>query len=134
MMLRMVHHISHRPLSPHLQIYRPQMTSALSIFHRISGCFLALGLILVVSLLVAAATGPEAYAGLAKLMASPIGKLALFGWSAALYYHFFNGIRHLIWDTGNLFKIEHATRAGYFVLFCAAFATLATWIKLCGEF
>jgi succinate dehydrogenase / fumarate reductase, cytochrome b subunit len=121
-----------RPLSPHLQIYRPQMTSVLSIFHRMAGAFLSIGLLLVVCILVAAATGPEPYARVMQFINKPIGQIILFGWTAALYFHLFNGIRHLIWDTGRLFKIEHATLAGFVVILSAAGATAFTWFSIVG--
>ncbi len=89
-----------RPLSPHLQIYRPTLTMMMSIAHRISGAANAAGFILLVWWLVAIAAGPEAYAQVANVLASVPGQvlLFLFGWS--LIHHMLGGIRHLIWDTG----------------------------------
>ena len=116
-----------RPLSPHLQIYKPQMTTILSILHRICGFALAIGTGLVVCLLLAAATGEEAYDKIMAFCSSPLGKLMIFGWSVAFYYHLSNGIRHLIWDTGRLFKIENATLAGAFVLVLTGALTAYTW-------
>src|SRR5436190_23067696 len=84
-----------RPLSPHLQIYRPQLTSILSITHRAAGVALAVGTLLLVYWVVAAASGPAAYATAQACIGSWIGRLVLFGWSAALVYHLANGIRHL---------------------------------------
>lgn len=116
-----------RPISPHLAIYKPQMTSVLSIFHRMTGVALAIGTILVIVWLVAAATGPVAYNTVSDFTASPLGLLMLFGWSVALFYHMCNGIRHLIWDMGFLFKIEIAQRAGMVVLLATAILTAVTW-------
>lgn len=116
-----------RPLSPHLQVYRPQLTSVLSILHRAAGVALALGSLLVVWWLVAAAAGPQAYGVAQRFAASPLGLFMIFGWSVALFYHLCNGIRHLIWDTGRLFKIENAYRAGYMVLLATAVLTGAAW-------
>lgn len=116
-----------RPLSPHLQVYKPQMTSMLSILHRATGCALAIGTLMVAWWLIAAATGEEAYNTAAAFARSPLGLFMIFGWSAALFYHLCNGIRHLIWDTGRLFKIENATRAGYIVFLAAAFLTASAW-------
>lgn len=116
-----------RPLSPHLQVYRPQMTSVLSILHRAAGVALALGLPLVAWWLAAAAAGPAAYSTVQRFAASPIGLFMIFGWSVALFYHLCNGIRHLIWDTGYLFELKNAYRAGYVVLLATAVLTGAAW-------
>lgn len=116
-----------RPLSPHLQIYRPQMTSMLSIFHRASGVALSIGTLMVVWWLVAAATGPDAYQQAMDFANSTLGLFMIAGWSFALYYHLCNGIRHLIWDTGRLMKIRAATRAGYLVFYGALLLTAMTW-------
>ena len=116
-----------RPLSPHLQVYKPQMTSVLSILHRMCGLALAVGTGMIVWLLFAAADGEEAYDHFMEFCTSPLGKLMIFGWSLAFYYHLSNGIRHLIWDTGRLFKMQNATLAGAFVLFLTAALTAYTW-------
>src|ERR1700730_6456171 len=88
-----------RPLSPHLQIYRWQLTSVLSILHRAAGVVLSIGTIVLVWWLVAAASGPDGYDVVADFLASWLGLLLLFGWSVALFYHLCNGIRALVWDT-----------------------------------
>lgn len=119
---------SERPLSPHLQIYRPQLTSALSIFHRISGVFLALGTLLLTAWLVAAASGPDAFAAVQGFIGSILGYLLLLGWSAALFYHLANGIRHLFWDAGYGFELVNVYRSGYAVLIATGVLTLAAWI------
>lgn len=116
-----------RPLSPHLQIYRWQLTMALSILHRVCGAALAVGTVMVVWMLLAAAWGPESYDRFVALCNTKIGKLALFGWSAALFYHMCNGVRHLFWDTGRLFDIKNAYRAGYLVLIVAALLLAWFW-------
>ncbi len=95
-----------RPLSPHLQIYRWQLTSVLSILHRATGVALSAGTILLVWWLVAAASGPEAYEGVQEFLGSWLGLLLLFGWSLSLFYHLCNGIRHLVWDTGHALDLE----------------------------
>ncbi len=118
---------SKRPLSPHLQVYRPQMTSVLSILHRLSGVALSLGLVMFAWWLLAAAYGPEAYRTFTDFAGSNIGMLFFFGWSAAFYFHFASGIRHLIWDSGRLFNIKHAYGAGYFVLFFTILMLALTW-------
>lgn len=119
-----------RPLSPHLQVYRPQMTTILSITHRAAGYALALGTVLVVWMLVAAASGASAYNVFQGVVSSPLGKLMLFGWSAALFYHLCNGIRHMFWDMGYLFKIENAYRAGYAVLAVSLLLTAFFWFSV----
>ncbi|MCC7304840.1 MAG: succinate dehydrogenase, cytochrome b556 subunit [Alphaproteobacteria bacterium] len=116
-----------RPLSPHLQIYRPQLTSVLSITHRAAGVALAIGTLMVTSWLVAAATSEEAYNFAMDLAQTKIGTLMIFGWSVAIFYHMCNGVRHLFWDTVHLFEIRNATRAGYVVLLATALLTGATW-------
>jgi succinate dehydrogenase / fumarate reductase cytochrome b subunit len=119
---------SKRPLSPHLQIYRPQMTSVLSIFHRMAGIALAAGSLLVMWGLLAAASGPKAYEVFQEFTRSPLGLFMLFGWSAAFFYHLCNGIRHLIWDTGRLFVLKDAFLAGKIVLAASVVLTVAAWI------
>ena len=125
---------SRRPLSPHLQIYKPQMTSTLSIFHRICGVSMIFGTLLLAWLLVAAATGEDAFNQFSWFVQTPVGLLMLFGWSFALYYHMCNGVRHLIWDMGFLFKIENAKRGGWAVLVVSALLTGATWFCAYGGF
>lgn len=120
-----------RPLSPHLQIYRPQMTSVLSILHRATGFALAVGVAMAVWLLVAAAMGPEAYGVFIDFVNTAIGQFMVFGWSVSLFFHLSNGVRHLIWDTGRMFKIEHAYIGGYFVLLSTVILTLLAWWSTC---
>lgn len=123
--------IAARPLSPHLQVYRPQMTSVLSILHRFAGVVLAVGLCVLVWFLAALAAGPSSYALFVSYAGSPLGLLILAGISAALFYHLCNGIRHLFWSSGLLFRIEDAYRAGYIVLAASALLTILFWAMLC---
>lgn len=116
-----------RPLSPHLQVYRPQLTSITSILHRVTGAVLVAGTVMVVWWLEAAAIGEIAYEGARSFAASPLGTFMLFGWSVALYYHLFNGIRHLIWDSVHLLELKNAYIAGYVVLALTVLATAITW-------
>ena len=88
-----------RPLSPHLQIYKPMLTMMMSIVHRITGAALYFGALLLAWWLIAAAAGPNAYANFEWFMGTLIGKLILFGYTWALMHHMLGGIRHLIWDT-----------------------------------
>ncbi len=92
-----------RPLSPHLSIYKPTLTMMMSIFHRITGAALFFGTLLLTWWLLAAASGPTAYARVQGFMGSIIGMLILFGYTWALIHHMLGGIRHLIWDTGRGF-------------------------------
>ena len=92
-----------RPLSPHLSIYKPMLTMMMSIFHRITGAALFFGTLLLTWWLLAAASGPTAYARVQAFMGSIIGMLILFGYTWALIHHMLGGIRHLIWDTGRGF-------------------------------
>lgn len=116
-----------RPLSPHLQVYKPQLTSTMSIMHRGSGVLLALGAFVLAAWLVAAAGSPEAFQTLQDCLASLVGRLALFAFSAALIYHFLNGIRHLLWDAGWGFEIPKAYASGYAVLSLSVVFTAALW-------
>ena len=90
-----------RPLSPHLQIYRPMLTMMMSIAHRLSGVANAVGFILLTWWLVAIASGPEPYAQVSRFFAGIPGRMLLFLFSWALIHHMLGGIRHLIWDTGS---------------------------------
>ncbi len=117
-----------RPLSPHLQVYRPQLTSMLSITHRLTGVTLAIGTFLLVWWLVAAATGPEAYATAQAAISSVIGRLLLFGWTLALFYHLCNGIRHLFWDAGYGYELKSAYASGWAVMAGSVALTLLAWI------
>ena len=89
-----------RPLSPHLQIYRPMLTMMMSIAHRISGMGNAIGFVLLTWWLVAISSGPEAYATVNDFFGSIVGRFLLFVFSWGLIHHMLGGIRHLIWDTG----------------------------------
>jgi len=117
-----------RPLSPHLQVYRPQLTSITSILHRITGIGLAVGLLYLVCWLVAAASGLEAFDRLQSFNGSPIGKLLLLGWSIAFFFHLLNGIRHLAWDAGWGFELPAAYKTGYAVFIGTAVLTILAWV------
>ena len=119
---------ANRPLSPHIQIYRWQLTMVLSILHRATGLALSLGAILLVWWLVAAASGPEAYDRVGSFLGSWIGCLLLLGWTAALFYHLCNGIRHLVWDTGYALDLKSTYRGGWLVVAATAVLTAIAWI------
>ena len=117
-----------RPLSPHLQVYRFQWTMLLSISHRITGVGLAVGTLLLVYWLASAAAGPEAFATAQAIVGSFIGRLFLFGWTFALFYHLCNGIRHLFWDAGYGFELKSAYASGWAVLAATLVLTLLAWV------
>ncbi len=117
-----------RPLSPHLQIYRWQLTSVMSILHRASGVALSLGAILLVWWLVAAAEGADSYASVQTFLGSWFGRVLLFGWSVALFYHLCNGLRHLVWDTGRGLELRSVYASGWAVVAATAVLTVIAWI------
>ena len=117
-----------RPLSPDLQIYRPQLTSVLSISHRITGVALSVGSVLLVFWLIAAASGPQAYSAMQGLIGSWLGRVLLLGWTFSLFFHLCNGIRHLVWDAGYGFELRAIYVSGWTVLIASAVLTLAAWI------
>ncbi len=116
-----------RPLSPHLQIYAPQITSILSIMNRVTGIALSVGTLLLVWWLVAAASGPGAFAAVQGFVASPVGLFVLFGWTTSLLFHFFNGIRHLAWDAGFGFDLPQTYTSGWAVVIATAVSTVLVW-------
>ena len=117
-----------RPLSPHLQIYRPQITSVLSISHRATGLALSMGTLLLVWWLVALARGPEAFASVQSFVGSWLGRLLLLGWTFSLFFHLANGIRHLCWDAGYGFEIKTAEISGWVVVAAATALTVIVWV------
>ena len=119
---------SDRPLSPHLQVYKPQLTSVLSILHRITGLALAFGTFLLVWWLVAAAVGEAAFEIVQNVIKSWFGRLILLGWSFSLFYHLCNGIRHLFWDVGLGFKLSTAYASGWLVIIASIVLTLVAWL------
>jgi len=116
-----------RPLSPHLQVYRPQLTSILSITHRATGVALAAGTLLLVWWLVATATGPEQFATVQAVLGSWLGKLVLFGWTVSLFFHLANGIRHLFWDAGLGFELKTTYASGWAVVAATILLTVLAW-------
>jgi succinate dehydrogenase / fumarate reductase, cytochrome b subunit len=116
-----------RPLSPHLQIYKPQLTSLLSITHRGTGVFLTLGALFLSCWLFSIANGPEAYSNLQKHILAWYGQVLLFTWVFSLYFHLCNGIRHLFWDIGLGLEIRTTYISGYTVIAGSILLTLITW-------
>jgi len=117
-----------RPLSPHLQIYKPQITSVLSILHRFTGIALAVGTLVLAWWLIAAAAGPDAFASAQAALGSWLGRLFLFGWTFALFYHLANGIRHLCWDAGFGFQLRTVSVTGWTVVAAAVVLTFGAWM------
>ena len=116
-----------RPLSPHLQIYRPLINMVMSILHRITGGALYFGTLLLATWLVAAATGERAYELVNGFFAHPIGKLILFGYSWALIHHMLGGMRHLLWDTGRGLQIAQVNMLSWLTIIGSVSLTLAAW-------
>lgn len=117
-----------RPLSPHLQVYRWQITMTMSILHRATGIALAVGAIGLVWWLLAVAAGGESYDRAMGCIASPFGLFLLAGFSLSLVYHLLNGIRHLLWDAGWGFDIPDVYRSGWAVAVLTVVFTAAIWL------
>lgn len=116
-----------RPLSPHLQVYKPQLTSMLSILHRGTGIALAVGTLMLSCWILSLASGPAAYDEFAGFAGSWFGQFLLLGWTFSLFYHLANGIRHLLWDAGWGLDIDAAYTSGYMVIAASVVLTAATW-------
>ena len=120
--------MNQRPLSPHLGVYKFMYTMSLSILHRITGCAAAVGFLLFVWWLMALASGPAAYASAMSALSSPLAKLLLVVFTFSFVYHFCNGIRHLVWDTGRGLERAQARRSGTVVVVAALLLTaVAVW-------
>lgn len=120
-----------RPLSPHLTVYRWQITMALSSLHRITGGLLSLGAVALAVWLVALASGSDAYSGVRELYASGWFKLPLIGWTFCFFFHLANGVRHLAWDTGAGFERGRIRATGWAVVLVTVVATaLFSWVAI----
>ncbi len=119
-----------RPISPFMlgSAYKPQMSSMTSIMHRITGCALGVGTLLLTLWLVTAASGDDAFSIVQAFLSSWIGILVLIGFTAALFYHFCNGIRHLAWDAGKGFDLPTMHRTGAIVIAATIVLTVAFWV------
>jgi len=118
---------SGRPLSPHLTIYRWPITMVLSIIHRITGVALSVGLVALVAWLAVIAYDFIPYDPVLAFMRSLSGRVVLFGFSFAFFFHLSNGIRHLIWDTGRLFEKRQVDMSAWIVLLASVSMTLFYW-------
>jgi succinate dehydrogenase / fumarate reductase cytochrome b subunit len=119
-----------RPLSPHLQVYSPQITSVLSILHRITGVVMSLGALLLAYWLMARASCPVAYAGALEVLGSVPVMLILFAVSYCFFYHLCNGLRHLAWDAGWGFELPQVYASGWAVVIASLVLTLVFWVAL----
>lgn len=117
-----------RPLSPHLQIYKIQITSLLSILHRGTGIFLYLGTFLWAFWFVSLSEGRESYQYMQSLLLHPIGLLFLLAWTFSFFYHLSNGIRHLLWDMGVGYTLSTVRITGWIVVLNSIFLTCVLWI------
>ena len=116
-----------RPLSPHLQIYKPQITSISSILHRLAGVALTMGLFIVTWGLIALADGRESFEFFTGFFASTIGQIILIAWTGAFFYHMCTGLRHFILDAGYLYEKCTAAMSGFIVIALAALKTGGVW-------
>ncbi|MDH4987306.1 succinate dehydrogenase, cytochrome b556 subunit [Aminobacter anthyllidis] len=117
-----------RPLSPHLSIYRPPITMTTSILHRITGCALYFGTLLVAWWLIAAATSQHYFEFVSWVFGSWIGQLVLLGYTWALMLHMLGGLRHLVWDTGAALEKQTASKFAWATLIASVVLTAAIWI------
>lgn len=117
-----------RPHSPNIQIYRPQLTSVLSIINRMTGVALSAVAVVLVIWLIAAASGPQAYTTVQAVIASRIGQVALLGSAFAFFLHLCGGIRHLVWDAGLGFELRTIYISGWGVVAASVALTLLAWI------
>jgi succinate dehydrogenase / fumarate reductase cytochrome b subunit len=117
-----------RPLSPNVQIYRPQLTSVLSILNRVTGIVLSACAVVLVIWLVAAAWRPQTYAAVQVAIASWVGRIVLFGATFAFFLHLCGGIRHLIWDTVRGFELRSIYISGWSVVAVSVVLTVAAWV------
>ena len=124
--------MSNRPLSPHLQVYKPQLTSVLSIAHRGAGVFLTAGAFYVVYWLYAVAEGGESFAMAQAIAGHWIGQLVLLGLTFATFFHTANGCRHLLWDAGWALELKEAYQTGWAVVIFSILATAFSWWVIMG--
>ncbi len=117
-----------RPLSPHLQVYRPQWTSVLSILHRGAGVVMAIGALLLTWWLWAVGGGDSGYQFAYGFFTSVFGKVLLFIWTLCSFYHLCNGIRHLLWDSGLGFELPVAYLSGKIAVAVALAMTITVWL------
>ena len=126
--MSVAHRPVHRPLSPHLQVYKWQLTSVLSILHRATGIALSVGALYLALWAICASASPATYATFQSFNTSILGRIFLGGWLFCAFYHLCNGIRHLFWDAGYGFELKDAYRSGWIVVAVSLIATVVSWI------
>jgi succinate dehydrogenase / fumarate reductase cytochrome b subunit len=119
-----------RPLSPHLQVYRLQVTSVLSFLHRGTGLFLVLGTLMIAFWVITLALGQNIFAIYQAWLESVMGKMLLVFWSFSLFYHLANGIRHLLWDIGWGYDIDRVYVTGWIVVSTSVILTVLLWLSV----
>lgn len=117
-----------RPLSPHLQVWRWHVTMLTSILHRATGVGLYVGALVAAGWAVALASGPGPYGTYMALLGSPLGRLVMFGFTVAIFYHLANGVRHVIWDFGAGLSIKTANFTSVVVIAFSLVASVAVWV------
>ncbi|MAJ24328.1 MAG: succinate dehydrogenase, cytochrome b556 subunit [Rickettsiales bacterium] len=117
-----------QPISPHLTIYKPQITSIMSISHRISGFFQSIGTIIIFTYILFILAGESYYDFIDIFFSNFVGKLFLLFYSLSISYHFCNGIRHLIWDLGYGFDIKNVYFSAYVTIFCTIIMSTLIWV------
>jgi succinate dehydrogenase / fumarate reductase, cytochrome b subunit len=120
----------HRPLSPHLSIYKKVLTSVFSIFHRFTGIAMSIGAILLSIWIILIALGPNYFFIFQLISSHLVFKIFLFLWTLAIFYHLFNGIRYLIWSYGKMMELSVVYKSGYVVLALSILSTLLVWLSV----
>ncbi len=119
---------SARPVSPHLQIYKPQLTSVMSIMHRITGVGAFLGSVCIMLWLVSLAWDASLYGFLQIVVVSIPVQILLFLWTLSFIYHLLNGVRHLVWDAGKGLELPEIYKSGKIVMILALSVTVLFWV------
>jgi succinate dehydrogenase / fumarate reductase, cytochrome b subunit len=117
-----------RPISPHLSVYRWQISNSLSILHRATGVMMSIGGVVLTLWLLGVAAGPDSYLMVVDWLGSPLGLLLLLGWSYCFFFHLSNGVRHLFWDAGYGFDLPRARASGVAVIVISAALTVGFWM------
>ena len=122
--------MANRPLSPHLQVYRLPLLPLVSILTRASAVALSFGVLVFAIWIISMGLSPEAFALITSWLTSPLGLIALIGWTFAFMWHSANGIRHLFWDAGRGFDLQTAERTAYAVIAFSILGTALVWILI----
>jgi len=119
---------TNRPLSPHLQVYRLTMTVVMSGFHRVTGAVLYFGMLIPAAWLLAAASGPDWFDFVNRILGTSLGRLVLFGYTWGLIHHMLGGVRHLIWDTGRGLDLVSIEIFAWTTIIGSVSLTAAVWL------